>query len=89
MGKIQRISGLQYEFSLFNLTEDFDTYYNRFLQSDLGKIYLGIPWGQMVESFGLYESKKGTDSFFSPRRKLGLMFLKNYSQVSDNKLVLP
>jgi hypothetical protein len=87
MGKIQRITGLQYKFSLFNLSEDFDTYYNRFLESDLGKIYLGIPWNDLVESFELEESSKGPDSFFSPRGKLGLMFLKNYSQVSDKKLI--
>jgi hypothetical protein len=87
MGKIQRITGLQYKFSLFNFSEDFDTYYNRFLESDLGKIYLGIPWNDLVESFELEESSKGPDSFFSPRGKLGLMFLKNYSQVSDKKLI--
>ena len=77
MGKIQRITGLQYKFSLFNLSEDFDTYYNRFLESDLGKIYLGIPWNDLVESFELEESSKGTDSLFSSRGKLGLMILKN------------
>ena len=57
MGKIQRITGLQYKFSLFNLSEDFDTYYNRFLESDLGKIYLGIPWNDLVESFELEEKQ--------------------------------
>jgi hypothetical protein len=41
----------------------------------------------LVESFELEESSKGPDSFFSPRGKLGLMFLKNYSQVSDKKLI--
>lgn len=87
MGKIQRITSLQYKFSLFNLSEDYNTYYNRFLQSDLGKIYLGIPWNELVESFKLKESKKDPDNFFSSRGKLGLMFLKNYSQVSDRKLI--
>ena len=87
MGKIQRITSLQYKFPLFNLSEDFNTYYIRFLQSDLGKIYLGIPWNDLVKSFRLKESEKGPDNFFSTRGKLGLMFLKNYSQVSDRKLI--
>ena len=39
MGKIQRISDLQFKFSLFNPPEDLDIYYTRFLQSDLGKNY--------------------------------------------------
>ena len=87
MGKIQRISDLQFKFSLFNPTEDFDIYYNRFLQSDLGKIYLGIPWKELSKSFKLKEPEKGPNSFFSAKGKLGLMFLKNYSQVSDRKLI--
>ena len=87
MSKIQRITGLQYEFSLFNPSEDFDIYHTLFLQSDLGKVYLGIPWDELVASFKLKESGKGPDTFFSPRGKLGLMFLKNYSQVSDKKLI--
>jgi len=41
----------------------------------------------LVKSFELEESSKGPDSFFSPRGKHGLMFLKNYSQVSDKKLI--
>ena len=87
MGKIQRISDLQFKFSLFNLSEDFDTYYNCFLPSDLGKIYLGTPWDGLSKSFNLKESEKGSANFFSIRGKLGLMFLKNYSQVSNSKLI--
>jgi|LGVE01.1.fsa_nt_gb hypothetical protein len=56
MGKIQRITSLQYNFSLFNPSEGLDSYYNRFLQSDLGKIYLGIPWKELSKSFNLKES---------------------------------
>ena len=87
MSKIQRISGFQYNFSFFSINEDFDTYYSRFLESDLGKIYLGTPWQALIKSFKLEDSTKGPTSIFSPQGKLGLMFLKHYAQVSDNRLI--
>ncbi len=87
MSKIQRISGLQYEFSFFNASENFDSYYSRFLESDLGKIYSAIPWQELSKSFELKDFTKGPTSTFSPQGKLGLMFLKHYSQVSDKRLI--
>ncbi len=87
MSKIQRISGLQHEFSFFNASENFDNYYSRFLESDLGKIYLAIPWQELSKSFGLKDYTKGPTSTFSPQGKLGLMFLKHYAQVSDRRLI--
>jgi hypothetical protein len=54
----------------------------------LGKIFRDSSnSNDLVKSFELEESSKGPDSFFSPRGKHGLMFLKNYSQVSDKKLI--
>lgn len=87
MSKIQRISGLQYEFSFFNPSANFNSYYFRFLESDLGKIYSALPWQELSKSFGLIDSKKGPTSLFSPQGKLGLMFLKHYAQVSDKRLI--
>ena len=87
MSKIQRISGLQHEFSFFNASENFDNYYSRFLESDLGKIHSAIPWQELSKSFGLKDSNKGPTSIFSPQGKLGLMFLKHYALVSDKKLI--
>ncbi len=87
MSKIQRISGLQYNISFFSINENLNTYYARFLESDLGKIYKAIPWKELSKSFGLEESNKGPLSIFSPQGKLGLMFLKHYAQVSDKKLI--
>ena len=87
MSKIQRISGLQYEFSFFSPSDNFDNYYSRFLESDLGKIYSAIPWPELTKSFELVDSKKGPNSLFSPQGKLGLMFLKHYAQVSDKRLL--
>ncbi len=71
MCKIQRITSLQYKISLFNPSEDFDRYYHFFLQTDLGKIYLGIPWKELFQSFKLKESEKGLNNFFSTQGKLG------------------
>jgi len=87
MSKIQRISGLQHEFSFFSPSDNFNSYYSRFLESNLGKIYIAIPWQELTKSFQLKDSIKGPTSTFSPQGKLGLMFLKHYAQVSDKRLL--
>jgi hypothetical protein len=87
MHKLRRLSGFQHTFTFSSQTEQFDVFYSRFLESDLGKIYLAVPWDELVRSFDLEESKKGPRSIFSPRGKLALMFLKNYSGCSDRKLM--
>ncbi len=56
-------------------------------KSDLGKIYSAIPWDDLVKSFGLKESVKGSKMMFSPRGKIALMFLKHYCCQSDRRLV--
>jgi len=50
-------------------------------------IYQGIPWQELICSFGLKERRKGPDSLFSPQGKLALMFLKSYTNFSDRKLI--
>ena len=87
MSKIRRISNFQGEFCFSDQQEQFSEYYVRFLSSELGKIYSAIPWDNLVNGFGLKDSKKGPASLFSPRGKLGLMFLKHYSCCSDRKLI--
>lgn len=87
MLKLQRISEFQHQFSFSSQEEQFSIYFDRFLESDLGKIYQGIPWGDLVKGFGLKESNKGPDSIFSLRGKLALMVLKNYSGCSDKRLI--
>ncbi len=87
MTKIQRISNFQHRFSFLSPTEEFDSFYERFLQSDLGKIYQAIPWETLVDSFGLSESKMGPSSIFDPKGKLALMFLKHYGCCSDKRLI--
>lgn len=87
MSKIRRIQDFQHSFSFSSQQEQFDTFYDRFLESDLGKIYLAVPWEDLVSVFGLKESKKGPTSIFGPQGKLALMFLKNYSGCSDRRLM--
>jgi len=87
MSKIRRISHLQHEFSFLSPSDNFDVYFNRFLSSDLGKIYTAIPWDELVYVFKIKESIKGTRNYFSPKGKLALMFLKHYACCSDKRLV--
>ena len=85
--KIQRISEFQHRFSFLSCVENFDAYYARFLESDLGKIYVAIPWSDLVKDFGLKESSKGAKMSFSPRGRIALMFLKHYACCSDKRLI--
>lgn len=62
-------------------------FYNRFLESDLGKIYLAIPWDNLVKSLEVKESKLGRNCLFSPKERIALLFLKHYAGCSDRKLI--
>ena len=85
--KLQRISEFQHEFSFLSATENFDAYYARFLQSDLGKIYTAIPWESLVATFKVKEKAPGPKMLFSPKGRIALMFLKHYTCCSDRKLL--
>jgi hypothetical protein len=87
MYKLQRISDFQHTFTFSSQSEQFDVFYDRFLSSDLGKIYLAVPWDDLVRIFELKQYKKGPASIFSPKGKLALMLLKHYSGDSDRTLM--
>lgn len=87
MTKIQKFSELQYEIDFLNPLAHYQQYLANFYESDLGKIYLGIPWKALVKGFKLKKSKKGPDGTFSNQGKLGLMLLKNYVGCSDERLI--
>lgn len=86
MSKIRRIYDFQHSFSFSSQQEQFDAFFARFLESDLGKIYQAVPWDELARDFALRESHKGPDALFSPKGKLALMFLKHYMDCSDRKL---
>lgn len=66
-----------------------DISYLIFLQSDLGQIYQVIPWEALTAPFksGIPKSKFGRKPMFSIEGGLGLMFLKHYLNLSDEKLI--
>lgn len=84
---LQRISEFQHSFSFLSATENLDAFYARFLQSDLGKIYLAIPWGPLVGQMDISEKATGPKMLFSPKGRIALMLLKHYACCSDKKLI--
>lgn len=84
--KIQRFSGIQKEFNFFEI-DNLDRFVQRFYQSDLGKIYLAIPWEKLVKAFEIKPKRYGRPMDIPPQGRIALMFLKNYSGFSDRKLI--
>lgn len=87
MSKIRRFDNFQHRFSFISQIEEFDIFFDRFLEGGLGKIYSAIPWDGLVNTFGLNDPKKGPVPIFGPKGKLALMFLKHYAACSDKRLV--
>lgn len=87
MYNIRRFDNFQHKISFRLPTEEFDLYFNRFLEGSLGKIYSAIPWEALVKTFGIVDCKKGPKSIFSPQGKLALMFLKHHATCSDKRLI--
>ena len=85
--KVQKISGFQHQFSFNFIENDYESFKQRFLESDLCKIYQAIPWDNLVKAFKLKYHSKGPDGYFDSRGKIALMFLKHYTGVSDRKLI--
>ena len=85
--KIRRISEFQGKIIFPSFDNHFDRYVESFKATELGKIFNAIPWTKLAKQFGLEEHHKGPQCIFSPRGKLALMFLKNYSCCSDEKMI--
>lgn len=79
----QRLSNYQFSLQFDSKEERYQKFYNRFISSNLGKIYSAVPWNKLVQTFNLKNNKKGPKSLFSPRGKIALMFLKHYFQFTD------
>jgi len=84
--KIQRFSGIQKEFQFFP-EQDFERFERRFYRSDLGKLYKAVPWKNLIKDFEIKEKIAGRPFNFPAQGRLALMFLKNYSGLSDQKLI--
>lgn len=83
---VQRFSGIQREFQFFP-GENFELFENRFYRSDLGKLYKAVPWKKLIKDFGIKEKIAGRPFVFPAQGRLALMFLKNYSGLSDKRLI--
>ena len=87
MLKIQRFCEMDQQMSLNFSDYSFSIFKEEFFSTKLGQIYLGIPWDELTKSFNIKTHKKGPKSYFSPRGKLALMFLKHYACCSDELLL--
>jgi len=87
MRKLRRIFETTPEFSFLSPQSEFLLYWNKFLESELGKIYQVIPWNDLIKLLQLKEPRQGRVAYFNSQGKLALMFLKAYTGLSDRKLV--
>jgi hypothetical protein len=87
MSKLQRIFESTPEISFLSPQKEFSLYWDSFLSSELGKIYQGLPWKELIKNLRLKEQRNGRASKFSKQGKVALMFLKAYSGLSDRKLI--
>lgn len=87
MRKVRRIFESTPEFSFISPQTEFSYYWNNYLESKLGKIYKAIPWNELTKCLKLKENRKGRFAIFNPQGKLALMFLKAYTDFSDQKLI--
>lgn len=85
--KVQRIYESSLEINFNSPGQEFSLYWNSFLESEIGNIYVAIPWNDLIGHFGISEHNKGPSRFFSPQGMIGLMFLKSYVGCSDRKLI--
>jgi len=85
--KIRRISEFQTRIHFPNFDNNYERHLSSFSRTSLGQIHQAIPWQALVEQFQIKEKRKGPQCIFSPSGKLALMFLKNYSNLSDSKLI--
>ncbi len=85
--KVQRIKHSTLEINFKSPREEFSLYWDSFLQSEVGQIYLAVPWDGLIKHFKIKENRKGPTRMFSPRGMIALMFLKSYLGCSDRKLL--
>ncbi len=58
-----------------------------FKDSKLGQVYQSIPWDQLADCLPEENKGPGAPRWFSARGMFGLMFLKSYLNISDEKLI--
>ncbi len=85
--KVQRINESSLEINFNSPRQELSLYWDLFLQSEIGKIYLTIPWDDLIKHFKIKENRKGPTRYFSPRGMVALMILKSHVGCSDRQLI--
>jgi len=73
--------------SLFSKDALLSNRYLMFLKTPLGELYQSIPFDELTHILPKKETKVGAPSWFGPSGFFGLMFLKHYTNLSDQKLI--
>ena len=72
---------------LFQPQQYFSSKWYIFKETPLGKIYQSIPWQELSACLPEEHTGAGAPRWFSSQGMLGLMFLKAYLSLSDEKLI--
>ena len=72
---------------LFTEDEMRDKRWEQFVRTDLGKLYLTIPFKKLSTLFPVKKNKCGARPIFTTEGGIGLMFLKSYLKLSDEKII--
>lgn len=72
---------------LFDPIYEESTYWQAFLQTDLGRLYQAIPFGKLAALFPAKRHRQGKKPWLDVKGMIGLEVLKFYTGLSDAKLV--
>ncbi len=76
------------QFTLFDLeSSNFSKWYLFKNKTDLGSIYQTVDWASLVQLLPAKKTMAGAPSWLPPQGYFGLMFLKHYTKLSDEKLL--
>jgi len=74
--------------SLFQASECLPAKWHIFKNSELGRIHACIPWDELADSLPVKKKNSpGPARWFSNAGMFGVMFLKHYTNLSDEKLI--
>lgn len=72
---------------IFQPSEYLDSRWYFFKDSELGRMHASIPWEQLSECLPAENKGAGASRWFNNKSLFGLMFLKSYLNLSDEKLI--
>ncbi len=72
---------------LFDPIYEESTYWQAFLQTDLGQLYQAIPFEKLAALFAVKHHRQGKKPWLDVKGMIGLELLKAYTGLSDAKLV--